>query len=76
VWGYGKEIIKEKPKPIVIPPMCSLEFQNERASMSSVWKDHRIKPYNPFKTTEFSPNWGTGAFTCIHTKNDKAGAWW
>ena len=49
----------------------------ERASMSSAWKDHRIKPENPFKSLEFSPRWGTGEFTCIHTlNNDTKGDWW
>jgi len=56
--------------------MCQLTLRNEGASMSSYWKDHRIKAYNPFKTTEFSPRWGTGTFTCIHSLNDKDGAWW
>jgi hypothetical protein len=46
------------------------------ASQSSYWKDPRIQPNNPFKTTEFSAKWGTGAFTCTHTLNDKTGAWW
>ena len=48
----------------------------EGASQSSTWTDQRIHANNPFKTTEFSATWGSGEFTCTHTQNDKAGAWW
>lgn len=53
-----------------------LTLNMDGASQSSFWKDQRIKANNPFKTKEFAANWGTGAFTCTHTENDKAGAWW
>ena len=45
-------------------------------TMSSKWKDERMKPWNVVKTTNFNANWGKGEFTCIHTLNDKDGPWW
>jgi len=54
----------------------ALNLTLESASQSSYWKDNKIKAYNPFKTSNFSASWGTGEFTCTHTMNDKAGAWW
>jgi hypothetical protein len=44
--------------------------------MSSLWRDGRVKPNNVFKSTTWNSNWGWGDFTCIHTLNDKDGAWW
>ena len=44
--------------------------------MSSMWKDDRMKPWNPIKSINFNANWGQGEFTCIHTMNDEAGPWW
>lgn len=44
--------------------------------MSSLWKDKRVQPKNPFKSTTFNSNWGGGDFTCVHTLNDPNGAWW
>ena len=44
--------------------------------MSSTWKDKRVIPSNPFKSSTFNANWGEGEFTCIHTLNDKDGPWW
>jgi hypothetical protein len=35
-----------------------------------------MKPNNPFKSVTFNSNWGQGDFTCVHTLNDKDGAWW
>ena len=51
-------------------------FKDEWITMSSKWKDDRMKPWNPIKTINFNANWGQGEFTCIHTMNDKEGAWW
>jgi hypothetical protein len=53
-----------------------LTLNMDGASQSSFWKDQRIKANNPYKTKDFAASWGTGAFTCTHTENDKAGAWW
>lgn len=44
--------------------------------MSSKWNDERMKPWNVIKTDKWNANWGKGQFTCIHTLNDEAGAWW
>ena len=44
--------------------------------MSSMWKDIRMKSWNPVKTSNFNANWGEGEFTCIHTMKDPNGAWW
>ena len=44
--------------------------------MSSMWKDVRMRSWNPVKTRNFNPNWGQGDFTCIHTLNDIEGPWW
>jgi hypothetical protein len=44
--------------------------------MSSLWKDPRVTPNNVFKATTWNSNWGYGAFTCIHTLNDREGPWW
>jgi len=41
-----------------------------------MWKDDRMKPWNPIKSINFNANWGQGEFTCIHTMNDEAGPWW
>jgi hypothetical protein len=41
-----------------------------------MWKDDRMKPWNVLKSNKFNANWGKGKFTCIHTMNDEAGAWW
>ena len=51
-------------------------FRNEWITMSSQWKDERMKAWNVIKTNKFNANWGKGEFTCIHTMNDKDGAWW
>lgn len=81
MFGYGqgkfeKKPIKEEEHTKETGSLTKVVFRNDGASMSSTWKDDRIKPYNPFKTTEFSARFGSGAFTCIHTMNDKEGAWW
>jgi hypothetical protein len=57
-------------EPMIVP------FKEEWLSMSSTWKDSRVQPWNPIKTTTYNANWGQGAFTCIHTLNDDAGPWW
>ena len=44
--------------------------------MSSMWKDERMKPWNPIKSQNFNANWGQGEFTCIHSMNDEVGPWW
>jgi hypothetical protein len=49
---------------------------NDWITMSSQWKDDRMKPWNVIKTLQFNANWGQGEFTCIHTLNDKEGPWW
>jgi hypothetical protein len=35
-----------------------------------------MKPWNVLKTMNFNANWGQGEFTCVHSMNDKDGAWW
>jgi hypothetical protein len=44
--------------------------------MSSTYKHKKNMAVNPIKTTNFNANWGRGEFTCMHTKAEKAGAWW
>jgi hypothetical protein len=67
--------IKEPEAGIIIP--ANLTFKTAEVTMSSKWKDERMKPWNPIKVTQkFNPNWGGGKFTCIHTMNDAEGAWW
>jgi hypothetical protein len=51
-------------------------IENDWITMSSYWKDARMKAWNVIKTANFNPNWGAGEFTCIHTLNDEAGPWW
>lgn len=48
--------IEEPTGGLIIP--ANLTFKNEDVTMSSRWKDHRIKPWNPIKTTNFNSNWG------------------
>ena len=80
MWGYGQGVIETTPtkpaEPTKVETTTKITFRNDYASMSSYWKDDRNKAYNPFKTTEFSNRWGAGAFTCVHSLNDEAGAWW
>ena len=66
----GKKIIRKRYYPRI---SC---IHRKTAKQSSTWKDKRVKPFNPFKTNAFNARWGKGRFTCTHTLNDKAGAWW
>jgi hypothetical protein len=60
---------------MIVP--INIELKTESFTQSSRWKDHRNHPYNPAKTTtSWNAGWGQGQFTCIHTLNDAAGAWW
>jgi len=51
-------------------------FKEDQITMSSMWKDERMKPWNVIKTANFNAKWGQGEFTCIHTLHDEAGPWW
>lgn len=44
--------------------------------MSSTWKDERIKAWNVVKGNQYSAKMFGGPNSCIHTMNDKEGAWW
>jgi hypothetical protein len=67
---------EEVPETAVIIP-AQLIIKTVEVTMSSKWKDKRMKPWNPIKVIErFNANWGGGAFTCIHTLNDAEGPWW
>jgi len=35
-----------------------MAFKEDQISMSSMWKDERMKPWNPIKTINFNANWG------------------
>jgi len=61
----GKTVMPEPEEP-----------EDKWITMSTKWKDERMKPHNVVKTTNFNSNWGQGEFTCIHTLNDKEGPWW
>jgi hypothetical protein len=53
-----------------------VNFKNEMISMSTYWKDDRMKPWNVIKTENFNARWGYGEFTCVHSLNDADGPWW
>jgi hypothetical protein len=59
---------------VIIPELVN--FNDYWITMSSKWRDERMKEWNVVKTDKFNPQWGHGEFTCIHTLNDKEGAWW
>ena len=56
-------------------------MKEDKASLSSVWKDGRteVKPGDVFRTKRWNANFGWtkfGELTCVHTLQDKDGAWW
>ena len=84
----GEEILEEEvedepepPEPVVstngttVVPEPVPVF-SEWITMSSYWKDERMKPWNVIKTKNFNANWGQGEFTCVHSLADEDGPWW
>jgi hypothetical protein len=75
-----KKVVKRTVRQPVKRPRrgspVAVGFRREWAKQSTYFKDKRVKAWNPFKTTAFNARWGKGAFTCTHTLNDAAGAWW
>jgi hypothetical protein len=65
--------VKTASGKTIIP---DIEAPKNGITMSSLWDDIRMKPWNVVKTNNFNPNWGQGEFTCIHTLADKEGPWW
>jgi len=56
-------------------------MKEDKASMSSVWKDGRteVKPHDVFKSKRWNANFGWkkfGELTCVHTLMDTEGGWW
>lgn len=76
--GIYEDEIGEKtdPEKLGCETPERIEMHSEQTSMSSMWKDDRVQPNNPYKSTTFNSNWGLGDFTCIHTQKDPDGAWW
>ena len=86
MYAGSETIVEERNEPEPVKPLKTKsgttvapepeEPKNDWITMSSKWNDARMKAWNVIKTQNWNANWGQGEFTCIHTMNDKEGAWW